>query len=84
MAVHAKTVQYSVRGIPRDVDRLLREKAAHRQISLNRVVVEELTRATIGRPSQADFSDLAGKWLPDPGFDKIVKAQRRVDRKEWA
>jgi hypothetical protein len=83
MKVPARTVQYSIRGIPLEVDRLLRERAALRKVSLNRLVLDELTRATGCRAKKADFSDLAGKWQPDPGFDEAIKAQRRIDRKEW-
>jgi len=83
MKVQAKAVQYSIRGVPREVDRLLRERASRRHVSLNRLVVDELTRMTIGHSEKADFSDLVGKWAPDPTFDKIVKAQRRIDRSEW-
>jgi hypothetical protein len=50
---------------------LLREKATRRKVSLNRVVVDELTQATVG------------KWTPDPAFEESVKAQRRIDRSEW-
>jgi hypothetical protein len=83
MRVHAHGVQYSVRGVPPEVDRLLREKASQKRVSLNQLVVDELTRATVGTSTKADFSDLVGKWHPDAGFDEIVEANRRVDRKEW-
>ena len=86
MKMHAdkEHVQYSVRGIPREVDRVLRARAAKRHISLNQAVVDELVRATIGRSQRADFSDLVGKWQADPQFDAILKDQRRIDRKEWS
>jgi len=78
-----KQVQYSVRGIPREVDRLLREKASKRRVSLNHQVVDELARATVGHARKADFSDLVGQWQPDSGFDDIARAHRKIDRKEW-
>ena len=37
----------------------------------------------LGRVVKADFTDLAGKWEPDPGFDDIVPAQRQIDAEKW-
>jgi hypothetical protein len=76
-------VQYTIRGVPPEVDRVLRKKAAQLKISLNQVVIEELTRATIGRTRKADFSDLVGQWTPDPAFDEIIAAQRQIDWDKW-
>ncbi len=59
-AVLQQTIQYTVRGVPPEVDHALRKKAAHLKLSLNQLVVQELTRATIGRPRKADFSGLGG------------------------
>jgi hypothetical protein len=52
-----------------------------RKTSLNQVIVDELTKATIGPRQYADFSDLVGRWIPDPEFDEILEAQRQVE--EW-
>jgi len=83
MAKPADPIQYTIRGIPPEVDRLIRRKAARTKQSINQVILDELTRATIGRPSRADFSDLVGRWTPDPAFDEIVAAQRQVDWDKW-
>jgi hypothetical protein len=76
-------VQYTIRGIPQEVDRALRQRARQRGESLNRLVVDELTVATIGRPKRADFTDLVGQWTPDPAFDEILASQRRIDPDKW-
>ena len=83
MSTQAKIVQYTIRGVPREVDRLLRQKAAQRKQSLNQVIVEELSAATAGRRCREDFTDLVGQWTPDPGFDKIIAAQRQIDPDKW-
>ncbi len=75
--------QYTIRGVPPDVDRALRGKAAQLKRSLNQIVVEELTRATIGRSRKADFSDLLGRWTPDPAFDEVIASQRQIDWDKW-
>ncbi len=77
------TRHYTIRGVPPEVDAALRRKARQRKQSLNRVVLDELTRAVIGRAIKADFSDLVGKWTPDPAFDEILAAQRQIDPEKW-
>ena len=83
MKKQASVVQYTVRGVPREVDVVLRRKAAQRKVSLNRVIVEELSEAAIGAAKRADFSDLVGKWTPDAAFDEILAAGRQIDRDKW-
>jgi len=83
MGRQARDVQYTVRGIPPEVDRALRTKAARRKQSLNQVIVDELTAATTGVRRKADFDDLVGKWTADPGFDEIISAQRKIDPDKW-
>ena len=84
MKTQADEIQYTIRGVPAEVDRLLRQKAAARHQSLNQVVVEELATANlIGHQRKADFSELAGKWVDDPAFDEIIAAQRQIDPDKW-
>jgi hypothetical protein len=78
-----QTFQYTIRGVPPEVDRALRTKAAQLKISLNQIVVDELTRATIGRTRKADFSGLVGQWAPDPEFDQVMASQRQIDWDKW-
>jgi hypothetical protein len=75
----AAEIQYSIRGVPREVDRVLRQKAAQSRQSLNQVILDELTIATLGRKQKADFTDLVGRWTSDPAFDEILAAQRQID-----
>ena len=83
MKKQAKAIQYTVRGIPHEVDLALRGKATQGKCSLNQVILDELTTATVGRKKRADFSDLAGQWTPDPAFDEILAAQRQIDPGKW-
>ena len=83
MTKQARLPQYTIRGISREVDHILRQKAAKRKQSLNRVILDELTEATVGRKRRTDFSDVLGRWTPDSAFDEIIAAQRRVDRDKW-
>ena len=76
-------VQYTIRGIPREVDRVLRQKAARRKQSLNQLVLEELTSAAMGKRRRIDLSDITGLWTPDPAFDEILASQRQIDWEKW-
>lgn len=78
-----KYAQYTIRGIPPEVDRALRNKSSQLKLSLNQIVVDELTRAALGRANQANFSDLVGRWTPDPAFDEIIASQRQIDWDKW-
>ena len=79
----ARTTQYTIRGVPAELERTLRRKAKLRKLSLNEVVLDELAVATGATLKKADFSDLAGQWTPDPAFDEIIATQRRIDERKW-
>jgi hypothetical protein len=84
MSTQAKApVQYTVRGVPSEIDRILRKKAAERNQSLNQLILDELAAATVGRPRRADFSQFVGAWTPDPAFDEIISSQRQIDWEKW-
>jgi hypothetical protein len=83
MRRQSRPIQYTIRGIPPEVDSALRRKASQRKQSLNRFIVDELTVATGGNRPRADFSDLVGRWTADPAFDEILSAQRQIDPDKW-
>jgi len=83
MKKQAKFIQYTIRGVPREVDSRLRQQAATRKQSLNQVILEELSAATLGHRKRADFSDLAGRWTPDAAFDEVIASQRQIDPDKW-
>lgn len=83
MATKAQPAQYTIRGIPAEVDRALRKTSAERGVSLNQLVVEKLMAATGVGMRRANFSDLVGTWTEDPAFDSAVAAFREVDEEMW-
>ena len=84
MKKQAAPVQYTIRGISPEVDRALRAKAKQLKQSLNRLVLDELTAAAVGRKKRADLSDVVGRWTPDASFDEILAAQRQIDAEKWS
>ena len=81
-----RVVQYTVRGVPGDVDDALREKARQEKRSLNEVLVEAL-RSGAGLGGQArvytDLDHLIGTWVEDPEFDRALEEQRQIDPEKW-
>ena len=78
--------QYTIRSVPSDVDRALREDARRRHKSLNEVALEALRRAAELEAPEAVFDDLddcIGTWEENPDFDAALKRQDVVDRKLW-
>ncbi|MBI2894432.1 MAG: hypothetical protein HYY06_12850 [Deltaproteobacteria bacterium] len=79
-------MQYTLRNVPRAVDRALRRRAKLEGRSLNEVAIEALAQATgvLGEPvKQRTLADLAGTWQDDPLCDQALADQDRVDEEMW-
>ena len=78
-------VQYTVRGVPREVDKVLRRRARQRGISLNRLLIEELSAVGGGIQGRRYrlLKDLGGRWQDDREFDRILAEHRRIDPDLW-
>jgi hypothetical protein len=79
-------MQYTLRQIPREVDKALRQKAKLEGKSLNQVAVEALARGANVDPAQPKFRNLdflVGTWVEDPEFDKAIEEQRQIDPEMW-
>ena len=66
-----------------EVDRVLRDRAKQRKMSINQLIIEELTKATIGRKQVADFSEFVGRLTKDQEFDELLESQRKIDMDDW-
>ena len=87
MSPQAK-VQYTVRAIPRSVDRRLRQLAKDSKKSLNQIAVEALARAAGvtegGEPvARREVDHLVDSWEPEPEALAALAAMRAVDPKLW-
>ncbi len=87
-ALHADSacMQYTLRNVPKSLDRALREQARSQNKSLNDIVLEALRRALglEGEPLvQRDLSDVVGTWQEDPELDRVLAEQRRIDPEAW-
>jgi hypothetical protein len=81
----AKTVQYTIRGVPAFVDRAIRARAKKENKSLNQLALEALEQALgLGQPKvHTDLDELIGTWVEDPEFDKAIEEQDQIDEEKW-
>jgi hypothetical protein len=79
----SKPVQYTIRGVPGEVDRELRRRAREKKISLNQLLIEELRGAAQVRKKYRSLQSIAGRWAEDVRFDRAVEEQRQVDPELW-
>jgi hypothetical protein len=82
----APTTQYTIRNVPRVVDRALRRRAERLSKSLNEVAVDALARgAGVEQEAkeQHDLDFLFGTWVDDPAVDAALGDQRSIDKDLW-
>jgi plasmid stability protein len=78
--------QYTIRGVPARVGARLRERARAEGRSMNSIAVDALARGLgVGdvEVSYNDLDDLAGTWVADPEFDRVVAEMDQVDEELW-
>ncbi len=79
-------MQYTLRNIPLQLDKALRQRARLESKSLNQVAIEALMKAfsLAGQPvKQRDLSDITGTWVDDPKIGAALKDQRRIEPDLW-
>ena len=78
-------MQYTIRAVPDEIDRALRQRAKQESKSLNAVVIDALARglAIDATARHTDLDHLAGTWEEDPDFDSAVAEFERIDDESW-
>jgi len=82
-----KPIRYTIRDVPSELDRALRERMRNEGLSLNTVLRETLKRGA-GLGTQPvinhDFDDLAGQWVRDEACEEVLEDIRAtIDRDPW-
>jgi hypothetical protein len=80
------TTQYTIRNVPKVVDRALRRRAERLSKSLNEVAVDALARgAGVEEEAKAhhDLDFLFGSWVEDPAVNAALADQRTIDADLW-
>ena len=79
-------MQYTLRNVPEALDQALRRRAREEGVSLNQAALAAMARG-IGLEGSAqrfrEVSGLAGSWLEDPDFDRVVEEMDRIDEALW-
>ena len=80
----------TVRGVPPDVAKVIRQRATRTGTSVNRVVIGLLeegagVRRKPRRVLHHDLDHLAGAWSREEAraFEKALQEQRRIDPELW-
>jgi len=79
-------MQYTIRDIPDNLDKALRQAARQQGKSLNEVAIETLARGagiTGKRGRQRDLADITNTWRKDSAFDSALAAQDAIDEEMW-
>lgn len=79
-------MQYTLRKIPKNLDRALRERARREGKSLNEVAIAAMVGAlglSEERVRVRDLSDIAGTWVRDPKAEAAMDEQRKIDPELW-
>lgn len=79
-------IQYTIRNIPPEVDRVIRKRSQQTDKSFNQTVVDLLalqTLGTINPPDDANFDWLYGANTLDVSFDKAIKDLSQIDKNIW-
>src|SRR5437762_13122080 len=73
-------------NIPAELDAALQRRAQHEGNSVDQVALDAL-KAGMGiaapMPKRRDLSDLAGSWVEDPEFDRVMQEQDQIDPDMW-
>jgi hypothetical protein len=84
--------QITLRSIPDNVKKTVKQEAERKGVSLNKAIISLLERAVGGGAPEKkkkalyhDLDHLAGLWSREEAavFDKSLKNQRKVDSELW-
>ena len=72
-----RKIQYTIRNVPAEVDRRLRDSARRLHRSLNQTLVDLLSRAARKPPAPyQDLDSFFGSWTADRQVDQALAEQR--------
>ena len=84
--MHRQAMQYTLRNVPPELDKALRERAQREGRSLNDITLEALSRdagLSGDQLKRRDLSSFSGTWIDDPDVDKALADQRAIDESMW-
>lgn len=81
-------IQYTIRGIPPDVDQVIRHRALRTGKSFNATAIESLRTGTLGSKKNSVakpsiFERLQGANTLNDKFDEAISEQAKIDTELW-
>lgn len=79
-------IQYTIRNIPPEVDRVIKKRSKQSGKSFNQTVVDLLSLQTFGTtqvPADMNFDWLFGANTLDESFDDAIHDLSQIDEKLW-
>jgi len=82
----------TIRGIPEEVQKVVKREAERKGLSLNRAFIAVLERAASGKSPEKkkkvlhhDLDHLAGLWSREESaaFERNLRGQRKMDEELW-
>lgn len=79
------SIQYTIRNIPRTLDKSLRLRAVQRHKTLNETLLEALMKGAglEGTEIYHDLDRFFGSWVEDLNIEAALKEQRKIDEAIW-
>jgi len=79
-------IQYTIRNIPPNLDKVIRKRSVQSGKSFNQTVVDLLSLQTFGTtdiPEDKDFNWLFNKNTLDESFDEAINNVSLIDKSIW-
>lgn len=78
-------MQYTLRGVPPELDRALRKRAKQLGKSVNQVTLEALAQSLSEPQRHRSLRGMPGSWSEAEAkeFDRFLSAHRRIDDELW-
>lgn len=79
--------QYTLRGVPPDLDRAIRKRAAETGASVNQASLDLLRHGLEQTRLYQDLDFVSGSWVSDgdqdAAFEESLNEQRKIDSALW-
>jgi hypothetical protein len=78
-------MQYTIRNIPRDLDKAVKARAKRLGKSVNQVALEALANVVDHPIKRRSLRDMPGAWSKSEAerFDRFLREHRAVDEELW-
>ena len=79
-------IQYTIRSVPLQLDKVLKKRAKQSGKSFNQTVIETLSQQAFGSPKVPEtniFEELFGAATLDKDFDEAIEQMSQIDEELW-